>query len=84
MTPPLIRKDKLPLARELGVEDRAAERAAVEAGYGELRSYVERSLPHAVPISHDVFAFYDKIAKREGGSVAAVINDTLRKAAGVE
>lgn len=35
--------------------------------------------PHAIPIRHDVFVFYKTIAEREGGSVAAVINDVLRQ-----
>lgn len=39
-------------------------------------------MPHAVPIQHDIFAFYDAIAKREGTVTAVVINDTLRKARG--
>lgn len=38
--------------------------------------------PHAIPIRHDVFVFYKAIADREGGSVAAVINNVLRKARG--
>lgn len=38
--------------------------------------------PHAVPIRHDIFAFYAAIAKREASTVAAVINDQLRKMMG--
>lgn len=40
------------------------------------------AIPHAVPIKADVFAFYQDIAKREGATVAAVINDQLRKMMG--
>lgn len=38
--------------------------------------------PHAIPIRHDIFVFYSAIAKREGSSPAAVINDQLRKMMG--
>ena len=62
---------------------REEHRAAVEAGYASPAGYVERDpLPHAVPIKHDIFTFFDAIAKREGTPAHVVINDELRRMMG--
>jgi hypothetical protein len=62
--------------------DRETQRALAEAGYSPLDEYVQehgQPMPHAVPIRHDIFKFYEAIAKRESTTAAVVINDTLRK-----
>lgn len=61
--------------------DRAAHRAAVEAGYASLEGYIVRNppAPHAIPIQHDIFTRFKAIADHERTTAAAVINDALRK-----
>lgn len=71
MTPPFIKKDSY---------DRAAHRAAAEAGYADLRGYVEANpAPHAIPIKHDIFVHCKDIAEKESVTPAVVINEALRQ-----
>ena len=61
--------------------DRETQRALAEAGYSSLDEHVQehgQPMPHAVPIRHDIFRFYEAIAKRESTTAAAVVNDVLR------
>jgi hypothetical protein len=61
--------------------DDPAYRAAVEAGYADLRGYVEANEPVAVEINRDVFEEFEKIANNPKApcSVKTAINAALNE-----
>lgn len=52
---------------------------SVRPDHEGLASRLAEPLPHSIPIKHDIFTFFESIAKRERTSAAVVINDVLRK-----